>query len=261
MGFARRLLPLVMMAGCAAPPESPRDETGPLIEALGDDDAGVRDRATAKLRSLLPEAADALARHVDDSDAEVAARCRALIYQPPDDWTWYQTSGLSGIDLQIVDSLADLSSWCGNAKMEARMMLPKLRSLQLHPATCLPHMRFTGDACPDHGLPLFRITVDLTFYDRVAAELDSFAPLAEASMIATLGLIARRTGTDFTLSREGVIRFQPRKAVFECRWNSLHHDQLRKDGAVRYEERSAERIQTAWEEARKTFVRAWALLH
>jgi len=259
MGIARRLLPLVLLAGCAAPPEDPQAGVAALIEALGDDDAGVRDRATAKLRTLLPEAAAALARHADDGDAEVAARCRTLLYVPPDDWTWYRASGLSGIDLQVVTTIGDLASWCGNAKWEARVFLPKLESVRLHPASCLPLMRFTDDACTDHGLPLFRITADEACHEKVAAELDRIGQPRGGLMLDALKSVARRTGTDFTLSRGGDLRFRPGKALFECWWDKHHHDLYRPERAGLFVEKTAESVQETWHESRQAAVKPWAL--
>lgn len=252
-------MPLLLLAGCAAPPEDPLDRVPALIEALGDDDVGVRDRATAALRRLLPGAAPALARHVDDGDAEVAARCRTLLTVPPDDWTWYRTSGLSGIDLQVVTTIGDLFSWCGNAKMDARVMLPRLESVRLHPASCLPLMRFTDEACTDHGLPLFRVTADEACHEKVAEELDRFGQPGSGSILALLNTVAWRTGTDFTLSREGDLRFRPRRAVFECWWDKHHHDQFRPERAGLFVERTPEEVQAAWHEARQAPVKPWAL--
>lgn len=259
MGVARRGLVLLLLAGCAAPPEDPEPRIDALIEALGDDDVGVRDRATAALRLLLPGAAPALARCVENGDSEVAARCRALLHVPPDDWTWYRTSGLSGIDLQIVTTIGDLLSGCGNAKLEARIFIPKLESLRLHPASCLPLMRFTDEACADHGLPLFRITADAGCHEKVAAGLDRLGQPRSGTMIDALNSVARNTGTDFTLSREGDLRFRPRKAVFDCWWDKYQHDLYRPEPSGLFEPRSPEQVQAAWHEARQAPVKPWTL--
>ncbi len=258
MGSAGRLLPLVFILGCEAPPESPeRDEVGLLLRALRDDDPLVRDRAAAALGRLLPGAAPAVGLHADDADPEVSARCRALLHVPPDDWTWYRASGLTGIDLQTVDYLEMLNHWCGNAKWEARAMLPKLRSLRLHPAGCLPLMLSTTAACPDHGLPLFRITADEGVHDRVAAELDLASEIREGWMIAALRAVARRTETDFALSRDGELRFRPARTVFDLRWDKPHHDRFRPDDPRNFEALPADRRSELWEEAGRTPAQAW----
>ena len=60
-----------------------QDRVAERIEALGDDDIDVRERASHELRGMLDKAFVQLVKALKHPDAEVAARCRDLLLPPP----------------------------------------------------------------------------------------------------------------------------------------------------------------------------------
>jgi hypothetical protein len=79
----RRAWLLLLLSGCAAPPEPVDGAIPGLIEDLGDEDPEVRALAMAELRRLGPRAEGALRENLGRPDAEIAARCAELLRKPP----------------------------------------------------------------------------------------------------------------------------------------------------------------------------------
>jgi hypothetical protein len=74
-----RVLLLLALAGCAAPPDV--DRLRGLIDALADEDVEVRTLALAELRRLGPLAEPALRENLRHPEAEVAGRCAELLIE------------------------------------------------------------------------------------------------------------------------------------------------------------------------------------
>jgi hypothetical protein len=95
------LLPLLLIAIPTPAAPNPPANVARLIEDLGDSDIDVRQRAHLALEKLLPAAAGELRQNLRHPDAEVAARCEALLRdvdRREDDKNWAAAGKLALVD-------------------------------------------------------------------------------------------------------------------------------------------------------------------
>lgn len=205
-----RLAPLLLLAACSASP-SPRS-LDHLIDDLASPDIQVRDAAEQRLRALGVDAYELLRAHVDDTDTEVASRCRSLL-PPTNDRDWYETSDFNGIDLQ---------AWRWHANIDAtrttdcfRPAIAALSAALDHAVSCVTTQARDG-LCP-HGVRAPVVAATPACEQRVRRALASIPARETDPLLPFLRRLARESGTDFTWSGD-CFCFCTREIVFNAWW-------------------------------------------